>query len=227
MKEKIFLKLKQAYSQLGLGDGVLLAHADSLAAIGLVTDENVDSVVSAQKGFLENLQKSNDKRVTDAVAKAKTDAQKEYEDSEAKKKADEEAKKTKELEEQERKDKMNKMPDWYKAEKEASDKRFQEILNGFNSMKEENEKLKLEKSYADRKSSIVSKAKELGIPQWRIDEGFSIADDANDEAIASHLSTVANNVKTQMLPNSNHTFPLSDKAPLPEDVKSIAKSLIK
>ena len=79
MKDKIFQKLKQEFSHLGLGDVVLQAHADSLAAIGLVTDENIDTVISAQKGFLENLQKTSDKRVTDAVSKAKADAKKELE----------------------------------------------------------------------------------------------------------------------------------------------------
>ena len=39
MKEKIFQKLKQEFSHLGLGDVILQAHADSLASIGLVTDE--------------------------------------------------------------------------------------------------------------------------------------------------------------------------------------------
>ena len=97
MKEKIFQKLKQEFSHLGLGDVILQAHAESLSAIGLVTDENIDTVISAQKGFLENLQKTSDKRVTDAVSKAKADAKKELETEEAKKKAEEE---TKKLEEQ-------------------------------------------------------------------------------------------------------------------------------
>lgn len=57
MKEKIFQKLKQEFSHLGLGDVILQAHADSLASIGLVTDENIDTVISAQKGFLENLRR--------------------------------------------------------------------------------------------------------------------------------------------------------------------------
>ena len=109
MKEKIFQKLKQAYSHLGLGDNVIQAHAESLDAIGLVTDENIDTVISAQKNFLENLQKTNDKRVTDAVVKAKTDAQKEFEDTESKKKAEEEARKA----EDQKREKEKDMPDWY------------------------------------------------------------------------------------------------------------------
>ena len=71
MKEKILGKLKQAYSQLGLGDAILTAQAESLANSGFVTDENIDAIVAAQKPFLEGLQKANDSRVTEAVKKAK------------------------------------------------------------------------------------------------------------------------------------------------------------
>lgn len=72
---------------------------------------------------------------------------------------------------------------------------------------------KAEKTVAERSNLIVSKAKELGIPQWRIEEGFSIASDANEEAITSHLTTVANNVKAQLLPGNKTSFPLSDNKP--------------
>lgn len=229
MKEKIFQKLKQAYSHLGLGDNVIQAHAESLDAIGLVTDENIDIVISAQKNFLENLQKTNDKRVTDAVVKAKTDAQKEFEDTESRKKAEEEARKAEEQKREKEKD----MPDWYKAEKESTEKTIKELLKankelmeGFNGIKKENETFKAEKAVAERKNLIVSKAKELGIPQWRIDEGFSIASDANEEAITSHLTTVANNVKAQLLPGNKNSFPLSDNKPDKGEVDAIAKSLV-
>ena len=70
MKNQLFSKLKQAYASLGLGDDFLQAQADSLAAMGFVTDENIESVVQSQKAFLESVQKTNDKRVTDAVKKA-------------------------------------------------------------------------------------------------------------------------------------------------------------
>lgn len=42
-----------------------------LAAIGLVTDDNLATVVQGQKAFLASLQSGIDKRVTDAVNKAK------------------------------------------------------------------------------------------------------------------------------------------------------------
>ena len=45
MKEKIFNALKQEYKALGLSDEILQGHANALAAIGLVTDENLSAVV--------------------------------------------------------------------------------------------------------------------------------------------------------------------------------------
>ena len=231
MKEKIFQKLKQGYSHLGLGDEVLQAHAESLAALGFVTDENIDNVVNAQKTFLEGLQKNYDKRVTSATAKAKEDIKKELEDA-AKAAAEEKARKEKE--ERERREKEKEMPDWYKAEKEASDKTIKELLEsvktmkeGYDAMKSENDKLKAERTAAERKNSIISKAKELGIPQYRIDEGFAIADDADESKITEYLTKVATNTKSQALPGNKGTFPLSDGAPSKESVEAIAKAMVK
>lgn len=231
MKEKIFQKLKQGYSHLGLGDDVLQAHAESLAALGFVTDENIDNVVNAQKPFLEGLQKNYDKRVTSATAKAKEDAKKELEDI-AKVAAEEKARKEKE--ERERRGKEKEMPDWYKAEKEASEKTIKELLEsvktmkeGYDAMKSENDRFKAEKTAAERKNSIISKAKELGIPQYRIDEGFAIADDADESKITEYLTKVATNTKLQTLPSNKGVYPLSDGAPSKENVDAIAKAIVK
>lgn len=230
MKTKIFQKLKQAYSHLGLGDNVLQAHADALEAIGLVTDENIDNVVSAQKTFLENLQKENDKRVTDATAKARTSAKKEFED-EAKKAAELKAKEEAERIEREKKEKE--MPDWYKAEKAQTDKLMKEMLEqnktlaeSLKSLQGENEEFKKKEAESARKNLIVSKAKELGIPQYRIDEGFMIPSDADESAITEHLTLVSNNIKKQGLPSSKNVFPQSDGKVDKSEADAIAKSLV-
>lgn len=231
MNTKIFQKLKQGYSHLGLGDNVLQAHAEALAAIGLVTDENIDSVVAAQKTFLENLQKENDKRVTDATAKAKTSARKEFEEEAAKaveKKAKEEAEKA------EREKKEKEMPDWYKAEKAQNEKMLKELLENnkvlsesLKTIKEENDVFKAKEAESARKNLIVSKAKELGIPQYRIDEGFSIAADADENAIVEHLTMVSNNTKKQNLPGSKNVFPQADGKVDKAEADAIAKSLVR
>lgn len=143
MIEKIFSRLKQKYAHIGLGDSLLRSHAENLAAMGFVTDENIESVIDGQKGFLESLQKANDSRVSEAVATAKRkseeDAKKQIEEAkkqaeetarkkfedDAKKRADEEARKKAEedaerqAEEDERKKQEelqtnNEIPQWFK-----------------------------------------------------------------------------------------------------------------
>ena len=222
MKSLIFQKLKQEYSHLGLGKEVLQAHAEALAATGLVTAENVDTIVSSQASFLESIQKANDQRVTDAQKKAKEDARKEFEaaEVEAKKKAEEEAL---------RKRQEDQMPDWYKAEKEANAKNNELLANlakSFEAIKAENEKFKAEKAVAERQSLILTKAKELGIPEYRIKEGFSIADNADEKAIADYLTTVANNIKANALPTNREAFPISGPDLKKEELDSIAKGLV-
>ena len=225
MKGLIFQKLKQEYSHLGLGKEVLQAHAEALAATGLVTEENIDTIVSSQASFLESIQKANDQRVTDAQKKAKEDARKEFEASaeaakeEAKRRAAEEAM---------RKEQEKEMPDWYKAEKAAFAKNNEllaELAKSFEAIKAENEAFKLEKATTERKNLILTKAKELGVPEYRIKEGFAIADSADEATITEYLTTVANNIKANSLPTNREAFPMSSTLKK-EDIDSIAKGLV-
>jgi len=272
MKEKIFQALKQEYTSLGLGDEILMAHAESLAALGLVTDMNLKTVVEGQKGFLEGLQKFNDKRAADAAKTARENAKKEFEDEakkkaedakkqaeeEAKKKAEEEAKakaeaekaaaeaaKKKAEEEAEKArlealKKQNEIPEWFvkqqeeaaakaKAEREAAEARAKEaaetaaqerkelletlkafkeqnetLTKTINGIKEESDKAKAELAKKTRADFILSKAKEMGIPQTRIDEGFVIADEADEKGISEYLGKVASNIKATQLPTTTH-----------------------
>lgn len=275
MKDKIFQLLKQEYKSLGLGDEVLQAHAEMLDKMGLVTDDNIETVVASQKSFLESLQKDNDRRVTDAkkkfeeAQKAKEDAERKAAEEEAKKKADEEAKK-KRLEELAKK---NEMPDYLKkyfeeqaAEKKASEearskereefKKLVETLTQkntdqaktYNEQMEEQSKTIKElqetiqkqaeeakakeeaaakaKAKADHDAKILSKAKELGIPDSRINEGFTLSDDATDETIETYLSKVANNYKALQQPQFGGSYRASEGEPTKEEVDNVAASLV-
>lgn len=283
MKDKIFQLLKQEYKSLGLGDEVLQAHAEMLDKMGLVTDDNIETVVASQKSFLESLQKDNDRRVTDAkkkfeeAQKAKEDAErKAAEEEEAKKKADEEAKKAAEEAEKKRLEelaKKNEMPDYLKkyfeeqtAEKKASEeartkereefKKLVETLTqkntdqakAYNEQMEEQSKTIKElqetiqkqadeakakeeaaakaKAKADHDAKILSKAKKLGIPDSRIDEGFNLSDDATDEAIDTYLSKVANNYKALQQPQFGGSYRASEGEPTKEEVDNVAASLV-
>lgn len=282
MKDKIFQLLKQAYKSLGLGDEVLQAHAEMLESMGLVTEDNVETIVAGQKSYLESLQKENDKRVTDAkkkfedAQKAKEEEVKKAAEEEAKKKAEEEAKKAAEEAERKRLEelaKQNEMPEYLKkflednaakdkAKEEAQAKEREEFkalvesLTKKNSeqdaaykkqMEEQNETIKnlqttilkqqeeakakeeaqaKEKAIAERKAKILSKAKELGIPQSRIDEGFNIADDANDEAINTYLSKVSTNCKALQQPVFGGASRQATGEPTDKEVDDVAAQLV-
>lgn len=208
MKDKIFKRLKQEYAHLGLDDTFLLGLAESLANSGFVTDENIEGVVSAQKAYLESMQKSNDKRVQEAVDKAKKAAQEEQ----SAKIADLE----KQLEEAKSKQTPppsadKDIPEWYKAkekEREEKEAAYQNQIDELKKAKEEADRQKSEaeaaRVAAQRLESINNKAKEKGIPDYIIKRGFgSLPADADDAAIDTYLSEYAQELKTNLLPGKN------------------------
>lgn len=292
MKAKIFSALKTSYSHLGLGDEILQLHAENLASTGLVTDDNLNVIINSQSQYLANLQKLNDRRVNEAVAKTKKDAEDEAakrkaeeeaqakaaaeeaakkkaeEEAAAKKVADEEAAKKAAEEEAARKaeemKKNKEIPDAVKKileERDADSKKQREayesqiklmqeqaenfkkqyeenfakmsemnksLSEGYEAMKKEAEAAKAAQAVLQRKEFIQNKAKELGIPQWRIDEGFVIPQEADENAITAHLTTVANNVKTNSLPNRPNAFPITESGEMSkDDLKAIANSLVR
>lgn len=247
MNKQLLEKLKQAYSRLGLAESVLQSHADMLIATGIVTAENMDDIVSKQQDYLEGLQKYNDTRVSDAVKKAAEKALKDAEDK-AKKEAEEAARKAREEAEKNLPESVKAALESFKAERQAEKeaaeaarlkaeedkkkhddemqalmKKMQDQLDGF---KQENERLKSEQVVKARKEAIIAKAKELGIPQYRIDEGFVIADDATEEQYTTYLSSIAKNIKANQLPGAQgHILP-SDQEVTKEEVDKIAGSMV-
>ena len=164
-----------------------------MAAIGLVTDDNLATVVQGQKAFLASLQSGIDKRVTDAVNKAK--------EKEAASGGEQ------------NKQQPNEEPEWFKQYKQQQEERF-------SSLQEENETFKAEKLRAERNALISSKAKELGIPEWRMKEGFAITDEMDETAINTYLSGVKQNIVTAGLEKKDSAFPLSTPV---EKSKELAK----
>lgn len=275
MKDKIYRLLKQAYSKLGLADDVLQAQAEMLDKLGIVTEDNVDVVVEAQKSYLESLQKENDRRVTEA--KKKFQAEQLAKEEEERKKAEEEAKRAADEAERKRLEelaKQNEMPEYLKkyfdeqatkekAKEEAFSKEREEYKRLLAKLEEtskqqqefyakqtneQNESIKQlqetikkqqeeakareeaaakAKALADHKAKILSKAKELGIPQSRIDEGFVIADDADDETITNVLTKVSNNYKTLMQPSFGGGLHANlDEKATDKEVENVAASLV-
>ena len=245
MKAKIFAKLKQEFSSLGLGDEYLMSKAESLAATGLVTDDNIDAVVACQRKELEGLQKANDKRVTDALEKERKKHEeetrkKEQEAEEARRKAEEEAKQKgdpkpqpntgidavlKKMEEMEAANK--KREEQYATTIKTLTDKNTELGKTVKGLTDKNAASEAAAAKAARTAMIQAKAKELGVPQWRIDEGFTLAEDATDEVITETLTKVANNINTNLLPGTKNIFPISGNDPTKEELASMAASLVK
>ena len=75
------------------------------------------------------------------------------------------------------------------------------------------------------KDAVLAKAKELQIPQYRIDEGFNISDTATDEEIGTYLTKVAGNIKTNSLPTNSH-FAMAGKDYKKSDADALANVLV-
>lgn len=203
-----------------------------------VTDENLSDVVAKQSPYLSALQSANDKRVSEATAKVKGDSQKALDEA-VKNAIEEERKRVSE--------EKNKEPDFLtafrkemeqkdaqtKAERDELTEQIRQLIasskkqeDSIKALKDENEAMKLEKSRVERESMILDTAKSLGIPQWRIDEGFSIDSSLDSEGIKSTLSKVASNIKTAGLQGNGGRF-LGDDVVSKEDIDALADSILK
>lgn len=245
MTDTILARLKTAYSPLGLGEPILKALAASLAATGLVTDDNVDAVVAAQKEGLVAIQKSNDKRVGEALDKAKAEAAKLAEAGRAELEglrskvaeltaAAEAAKAAKGAPQAPAPDDHK----WFEEEKSAMlaelESRMRAFAEGNKSLTEaveglrrENEAMKAAEAQRAREAFIAGKARELGIPEWRMQEGFCLAPDAADAAVVEHLTNVAEHIRAQSLPAGGARLALGeDGKPDSAQMEEIARRLV-
>lgn len=254
MTDTILARLKTAYSPLGLGEPILKALAASLASTGLVTDDNVDAVVAAQKEGLVAIQKSNDKRVGEALDKAKAEADRRAEAA----RAELEGLRSKVAELTAAAEaakapaqapappaapapQVAPAPDdrkWFEEEKSAMlaelEGRMRAFAEGNKSLTEaveglrrENEAMKAAEAQRAREAFIAGKARELGIPEWRMQEGFSLAPDAADDAVVEHLTRVAEHIRAQALPAGGAMLALGAGAkPDPAQMEEIARRLV-
>lgn len=202
MKEKILSMLKTKYSDLGFSKQVLDGVAAYLAKT--VTEEaQIEAVVTDVEPILRTLQSDTDRMRTE-LNSVKT------QNEDLKKKIESTTKQDDTKKEEE--------PEWFKAYKEQQESRFNQI-------KQENESFKQEKAKAARVNLIETKAKELGIPDWRMKEGFTIADDADEAAIVQHLTGVQKNLVTAGLMDKRR-FPLEGKGEVSkEEADAIADKM--
>ena len=76
-------------------------------------------------------------------------------------------------------------------------------------IQEELNAYKTKEQQTARVNMIASKAKELGIPEWRAKEGFAITPEMDEAAINSYLASVKQNIVTAGLESSNASGVLS------------------
>ena len=196
MKDKIFQQLKQKYSNLGLAEDVLKSVAESLAATGIVNDENLDTVVAGQGVMLKSYQSSIDKVRTEGAN--------------WKRELDELKGKGGGQQQQPGKDEE---PEWFKKYREEQEEKISALTTA-------NEQAKAEKARAERNNLILNTAKKLKISQERIDEGFAIADDLDEAGIETYLAKVKKNEVAKGLEEGSSAFTLSNQA---ENSKELVK----
>ena len=103
----------------------------------------------------------------------------------------------------------------------------QNLAEQVQALVKENTDFKAAQAAENRKNFILNKAHELGIPDWRINEGFSIDNDANEETITNTLTTVSNNIRANVLPQGGVNLPQSDNGtPDKAMFDSIAEKLV-
>ena len=196
MKDKIFQQLKQKYSNLGLAEDVLKSVAESLAATGIVNDENLDTIVAGQGVMLKSYQSSIDKVRTEGAN--------------WKRELDELKGKGGGQQQQPGKDEE---PEWFKKYRKEQEEKISALTTA-------NEQAKAEKARAERNNLILNTAKKLKISQERIDEGFAIADDLDEAGIETYLAKVKKNEVAKGLEEGSSAFTLSNQA---ENSKELAK----
>lgn len=201
MKEKIYNQLKQELSKLGLSDELLQSVAASIDSTGLVTDENLATVVKGQENMLKSYQSNLDKLRTEGAG-----FKKELEELRARG--------GKGGGQQQQPDEM---PEWFNKYREEQEKKINAIIA-------ENEKFKAEKARGERNAMILAKAKELKISKSRIEEGFAIPDDMDEAGITSYLSKVKKNEVAKGLEDRSSAFSLSTPE---EQGKELAKEWAK
>lgn len=103
----------------------------------------------------------------------------------------------------------------------------QQLLEKLEAITKQAEQNKAEQARQERVQKITAKAKELGVPDWRIKEGFVIADEADDDAITATLTTVANNINTNLLPQGGAAPLVSAGKPSKAEIDSIASAIIR
>lgn len=199
MKDKILTALKNKYKTLGFGDKAFEGVADYLST--QITEEGqIETAAGGVEGLLKAFQGDIDK-----VRGEKSNLQKEFDELKAK-----QAETTKPVEPP--KDDLDAK---IAAAIEAANKPLLDKLQGYEAKEKQSE----------REGLIKRKATELGIPEWRIKEGFPLKEDASEDDISNALSAVKQNIVAAGL-GGRQGFPLNtDEKPTDEQTDAILSKI--
>lgn len=201
MKEKILVALKTKYKTFGFGDKAFDGVADYLSKT--VTEE---SAIETAIGGVENLLKAFQGDI-DTVRNEKSGLQKQLDELKAK------GYESKKDDKQPPADDLDAKLEALISAKVAP---LQEKLTAYET----------KEAKATRQAQILGKAKELGIPDWRINEGFTIGDDADEASISTTLSAIKQNIVTAGLEQSKG-FPIdANKTPSKEELDGILGNIL-
>lgn len=216
MKTKIYDALKQTYSsKYGVGEEVLRGYADSLAATNLVTDENINVVVQGQESALRAYQSSFDKIRTE-----KANAQKEIDELKAKMNNVEPIRTIGSINEPTI-DGVISDDQLFERISKIYDEKYKVVTDELKAFKDAD-------ILKRRNKFINTKANELGIPQYRIDEGFVFTDEDGEVEIGNKLTKIAQNIKTNSLPTSgpNQSIQINNTS-FEDDAKTMLNNILK
>ena len=204
MKTKILNALKTRYSNLGFSAKALDGVASVLEKT-ITEDSQIDDAVAGVEGLLRVFQADSDRSRTEFNT-----LKGQYDDLLKKQSQNGTGGNHNEPTEDE--------PAWFKAYKAEQEQRY-------NAIKSESDALKAERAKNDRMALISNKAKELGIPEWRVKEGFVIDDSADEATITAILSGIQTNLVTAGL-DGKGKFPLAgDQKATKEDADKIVSGM--
>lgn len=201
MKEKILNALKTKYKTFGFSDKAFGGVADFLSKT--VTEESqVETAISGVEGLLKSFQGE-----VDFVRNEKSGLQKELDELKAKQvdppKPADPPKPDDDLDAK------------IAAAVAAANKPYIDKLQGYEAKERQ----------SARENLIQKKASELGIPDWRIKEGFILKEDASEDDISSVLASVKQNIVTAGL-GGRQGFPINaEEKPSNEQTDAILNKM--
>lgn len=174
MKTKILPALKTKYSNLGFSEKAFDGVADFLSKT-VTKEEDIETATGGVEGLLKAFQGESD-RIRTELQKRTT----ELEDLKKKIEGNPQPKPETAPQPDE--------PEWFKEFKKQQAERL-------NALEDENNKFKAEKAKHERANFIQTKAKELGLPEWRL-KGVSIPEELDEQGVITLLTEFKQDIVT-------------------------------